>query len=222
MAYKTCVSIAEKTPKKIKQTLIKALKKSDYAEIRFDFLSPNLVPDTLQLIKKDFKKCVATLRPISEGGKFSGDEKNRVAIIKLISEYNPFLLDVEFNTLIKNKNLKNYLKNVETDILVSWHNFRQTPNISTLKKKLLQMKKFSNNIKIVTMAKSIYDASTILSLYNNNDVKLIAFSMGNYGRISRLLCLLLGSPYTYTSLGKPIAAGQFNVDEIKSIFMVRK
>ena len=222
MAYKTCVSIAEKTPKKIKQTLIKALKKSDYAEIRFDFLSPNLVPDTLQLIKKDFRKCVATLRPISEGGKFSGDEKNRVAIIKLMSEYNPFLLDVEFNTLIKNKNLKNYLKNVETDILVSWHNFRQTPNISTLKKKLLQMKKFSNNIKIVTMAKSIYDASTILSLYNNNDVKLIAFSMGNYGRISRLLCLLLGSPYTYTSLGKPIAAGQFNVDEIKSIFMVRK
>ena len=171
MAYKTCVSIAEKTPKKIKQTLIKALKKSDYAEIRFDFLSPNLVPDTLQLIKKDFRKCVATLRPISEGGKFSGDEKNRVAIIKLISEYNPFLLDVEFNTLIKNKNLKNYLKNAETDILVSWHNFRQTPNISTLKKKLLQMKKFSNNIKIVTMAKSIYDASTILSLYNNNDVK---------------------------------------------------
>ena len=222
MAYKTCVSIAEKTPKKIKQTLIKALKKSDYAEIRFDFLSPNLVPDTLQLIKKDFRKCVATLRPISEGGKFSGDEKNRVAIIKLISEYNPFLLDVEFNTLIKNKNLKNYLKNAETNILVSWHNFRQTPNISTLKKKLLQMKKFSNNIKIVTMAKSIYDASTILSLYNNNDVKLIAFSMGNYGRISRLLCLLLGSPYTYTSLGKPIAAGQFNVDEIKSIFMVRK
>tara|TARA_B100001167_G_scaffold153894_1_gene101242 strand:+ start:1309 stop:1977 length:669 start_codon:yes stop_codon:yes gene_type:complete len=222
MAYKTCVSIAEKTPKKLKQTLIKALKKSDYAEIRFDFLSPNLVPDTLQLIKKDFRKCVATLRPISEGGKFSGDEKNRVAIIKLISEYNPFLLDVEFNTLIKNKNLKNYLKNVETDILVSWHNFRQTPNISTLKKKLLQMKKFSNNIKIVTMAKSIYDASTILSLYNNNDVKLIAFSMGNYGRISRLLCLLLGSPYTYASLGKPIAAGQFNVDEIKSIFMVRK
>ena len=39
MAYKTCVSIAEKTPKKLKQTLAKALKKSDYAEIRFDFFS---------------------------------------------------------------------------------------------------------------------------------------------------------------------------------------
>jgi 3-dehydroquinate dehydratase len=38
MKFKTCVSIAESKPKKIKSELVKALKKSDYAEIRFDFL----------------------------------------------------------------------------------------------------------------------------------------------------------------------------------------
>ena len=222
MAYKTCVSIAEKTPKKLKQTLTKALKKSDYAEIRFDFLNPNLVPDALQQIKKDLRKCVCTLRPVSEGGKFEGGEKNRISIIKLIAEYNPFLLDVELNTLSKNKNLRRYLKNTGTDILVSWHNFKQTPSNSALKKKLTQMKKISNNIKIVTMAKSINDATRVLSLYKNNNTKLIAFSMGNYGRISRILCLFLGSPYTYASLGKPIAPGQFSVDEVKSIFARRK
>ena len=223
MIYKTCTSIAENTPKKIKQTLLKSLKKSDYAEIRFDFLNPNLVPDTLHLIKKDLKKCVGTLRPISEGGKFSGSEKNRISILKLIAEYNPFLLDIEFNTLRKNKNLQYYLKTRGTNILVSWHNFKQTPNISMLKKKLYQMKKFSNNIKIVTMAKSINDTSKILSLYDNNsDANLIAFSMGDYGRITRLFCLLLGSPYTYVSLGKPVALGQFSLDEVKSIFTPRK
>ncbi|KFM14238.1 3-dehydroquinate dehydratase protein [Marine Group I thaumarchaeote SCGC AAA799-O18] len=78
MIYKTCVSIAEKTPKKLKQTLSKALKKSDYAEVRLDFLNQNSVPEALQLIKKDLKKCVATLRPISEGGNFSGSEKNQL------------------------------------------------------------------------------------------------------------------------------------------------
>jgi len=46
--------------------------------------------------------------------------------------------------------------------------------------------------------------------------------MGNYGKISRILCLFLGSPYTYASLGKPIAPGQFSVDEVKSIFARRK
>ena len=222
MRYKTCASVAEKTPKRLKQTLAKALKKSDYAEIRFDFLNPNLVPDALQQIKKDLRKCVCTLRPVSEGGKFSGSEKNRISIIKLIAEYNPFLLDVELNTLSKNKNLRRYLKNTGTDILVSWHSFKRTPGISVLKKKLIQMKKFSNNTKIVTMAQSVNDATRVLSLYKNNNTKLIAFSMGNYGRISRILCLFLGSPYTYVSLGKPVAPGQFSVDEVKSIFTRRK
>ena len=223
MRYKTCASIAEKTPKRLKQTLTKALKKSDYAEIRFDFLNPNAVPDALQLIRKDLRKCVCTLRPVSEGGKFSGSEKNRISIMKLIAEYNPFLLDIELNTLSKNKNLQRYLKSTGTDILVSWHNFKQTPAISVLKKKLLEMKKFSNNIKIVTMAKSINDGSRILSLYKKSKgVKFIAFSMGNFGRMSRLFCLLLGSPYTYVSLGRPIAPGQFSLDEVKSIFTGRK
>ena len=222
MRYKTCASVAEKTPKRLKQTLTKALKKSDYAEIRFDFLNPNTVPDALQLIRKDLRKCVCTLRPVSEGGKFAGSEKNRISIIKLIAEYNPFLLDIELNTLTKNKNLRRYLKNTGTGILVSWHNFKQTPNISVLKKKLAEMKKISNNVKIVTMAKSINDATQVLSLYKNNNTKLIAFSMGNYGRISRILCLFLGSPYTYVSLGKPVAPGQFSVDEVKSIFTRRK
>jgi len=222
MRYKTCASVAEKTPKRLKQTLTKALKKSDYAEIRFDFLNPNLVPDALQQIKKDLRKCVCTLRPVSEGGKFSGSEKNRISIMKLIAEYNPFLLDIELNSLSKNKNLQRYLKSTGTDILLSWHNFKQTPDTSVLKKKLAQMKKFSNNIKIVTMAKSVNDATRVLSLYKNNNTKLIAFSMGNYGRISRILCLFLGSPYTYASLGKPIAPGQFSVDEVKSIFARRK
>jgi len=222
MRYKICASVTEKTPKRLKQTLAKALKKSDYAEIRFDFLNPNLVPDTLQQIKKDLRKCVCTLRPVSEGGKFSGSEKNRISIMKLIAEYNPFLLDVELNTLSKNKNLRRYLKSTGTDILVSWHSFKQTPSNSVLKKKLAQMEKISNNIKIVTMAKSINDATQVLSLYKNNNTKLIAFSMGNYGRISRILCLFLGSPYTYVSLGKPIAPGQFSVDEVKSIFARRK
>ena len=223
MTYKTCVSIAEKTPKKLNQTLAKALKKSDYAEIRFDFLNPNSVPEALHLIRKDLRKCVSTLRPIRDGGKFSGSEKNRISIVKLIAEYEPFLLDIEYDTLRKNNRLQRYVKNTGTNTLVSWHNFKQTPTISVLKNKLVEMKKFSNNIKIVTMAKSINDGSRMLSLYNNSkDVKLVAFSMGNFGKMSRLLCLLLGSPYTYVSLGKPIAPGQFSLDEVKSIFTIRK
>ena len=218
MKYKTCVSIAEKTPRRLKQVVKKTLKKSDYVELRFDFLKPEKIPEALEAVKDDLKKSVCTLRPKSEGGKFSGIEKERIAILKLIAEYNPFLLDVEFNSLKKNKSLVKYLKKTRTPVLVSWHDFKKTPSVQSLNKMLNQMVKFSKNIKIVTSAKLAEDPAHVLSLYARvSKISLIAFAMGEYGRISRILCLYLGSPFTYVSLGKAIAPGQFSLIEIKSI-----
>jgi 3-dehydroquinate dehydratase I len=222
MAYKTCVSIAETTPKKIHHALRQALQKSDYAEIRFDFLRPEQIPDTLQLVQKHLKRCICTLRPKSEGGKFEGTEQNRVSIIKLIAEYRPYLLDIEFLTISKNKSLLEYVRKTGTRVLVSWHDFKKTPKFSILNSKMQKMKKLSKNVKIVTMANSINDATIVLSLYRKQDESLIAFSMGDYGKVSRILCMVLGSPFTYVSLGKPIAPGQFSVDEVKSIIRLQK
>ena len=218
MKYKTCVSIGEKTPGAIKKTLKIALKKSDFVEVRFDFLKTEQVPVALEMIKKDLNKIVCTLRPKTEGGKFSGNEHERIAILKLIAEYNPFLLDIEFNTLKNNSQLANYLKSTKTKLLVSWHNFKKTPRSSELKNKVSQMSKFSSNVKIVCTAKSTDDAVRMLELYSKKGKNnLISFAMGDFGRISRILCLYLGSPYTYVSLGKAIAPGQFSVDEVKKI-----
>jgi len=223
MKHKTCVSIAEKTPDKIKKILKIALKKSDYVEVRFDFLKIKQIPEAIEMIKKDLSKIVCTLRPKTEGGKFLGNEKERIAILKLIAEYNPFLLDVEFNTLKKNSSFRRYLKSTKTNLLVSWHDFKKTPSSTELKKKMKQMSKFSSNVKIVCTAKSIDDTNRMLELYSKKGkISLISFAMGDFGRISRILCLYLGSPYTYVSLGKAIAPGQFSVDEVKKITNLKK
>ena len=223
MKYKTCVSIAEQTPLKTKKILKIALSKSDFVEIRLDFLKIEQIPETLEMIKKDLSRVVCTLRPKNEGGKFAGNEKERIAIIKLIAEYNPFMLDIEFNTLKKNSSLTKYLKSTKTKLLVSWHNFKKTPSSSELKKKISQMSKFSSNVKIVSTAKSTDDSTRMLELYSKKGKNnLISFAMGDHGRISRILCLYLGSPYTYVSLGKAIAPGQFSVDEVKKITNLKK
>ena len=223
MKYKTCISIGEDTPKKIRAKLKVALKKSDYVEIRLDFLKIEQVPIALEIIKKDLNRIVCTLRPKTEGGKFSGTEKERISIIKLIAEYNPFLLDIEYNTLKKNKELLKYLKTTKTKLLVSWHDFKKTPKSIELKNQINQMSKFSSNVKIVSTAKSTEDATRMLELYNKKGKNnLISFAMGDAGRISRILCLYLGSPYTYVSLGKAVAPGQFSVDEVNKIINLKK
>ena len=223
MKYKTCISVAEKTPQKVKQTLKIPLKKSSYVEVRFDFLKIEQIPETLEIIKKDLNKVVCTLRPKNEGGRFAGNEKERIAILKLIAEYTPFLLDVEFNTLKKNTQLRKYLKSTKTKLLVSWHDFKKTPNSVQLKSKINQMSKFSSNVKIVSTAKSTDDSTRMLELYSKKGkMNLISFAMGDFGRISRILCLYLGSPYTYVSLGKAVAPGQFSIDEVNKIINLKK
>ena len=222
MKYKTCVSIAEVSPKKIRTKLKEALKKSDYVEVRLDFLKKEQVPSALEIIKKDLNKIVCTLRPKTEGGKFEGNEKERISIIKLISEYNPYLLDIEYNTLKKNKELLKYLKSTKTKLLVSWHDFKKTPKNTELQNKIKQMSKFSCNVKIVSTAKSTDDSTRMLELYSKKGKNnLISFAMGDAGKISRILCLYLGSPYTYVSLGKAVAPGQFSIDEVNNIINLK-
>ena len=169
MKYKTCVSVAETSPAKLKQTLKIALKKSDYVEIRLDFLKPENIPQILEAVKQNLNKAVCTLRPKNEGGKFEGNEKERKSILKLIAEYNPFLLDVEFNTIRKDKNLSEYLKKSKTSLLISEHDFKKTPKLSELLSKINQMSKFSKNIKIVTTAKSTDDSTRVLELYSKKE-----------------------------------------------------
>ncbi|QUC63936.1 type I 3-dehydroquinate dehydratase [Nitrosopumilus sp. K4] len=223
MKHKTCVSIAENTPTKLKKTLKIALKKSDYAEIRFDFLKAEQIPKALNMVKAELTRAVCTLRPKTEGGAFEGSEKERISILKLISEYNPFLLDVEYNTIKKHKDLEKYLRSSKTKLLVSWHDFKKTPNSANLKNQLKKMSRHSSIVKIVTTAKTVDDSTRVLELYNKKGkTTLIAFSMGDAGRISRILCLYLGSPYTYVSLGKPVAPGQFSLDEVKKITNLKK
>jgi 3-dehydroquinate dehydratase-1 len=222
MKYKTCVSIAESSPNKIKIKLKTALKKSDYVEVRLDFLKKEQVPKVLEIIKKDLNKIVCTLRPKTEGGRFEGNEKERISIIKLISEYNPYLLDIEYNTLKKNKELVKYLKSTKTKLLVSWHDFKKTPKNTELQNKIKQMSKFSCNVKIVSTAKSTDDSTRMLGLYSKKGKNnLISFAMGDAGKISRILCLYLGSPYTYVSLGKAVAPGQFSIDEVNNIINLK-
>jgi len=213
MKYTTCATIPCSTPADTLDKLVRALRRSKYAELRLDFLDPDSVEDTLSKCKRYLKRTICTLRPRAEGGHFAASERERVSLLHKISEYGPHLLDIEYNTLRRRDKMMSGFG--DKKILVSWHNFAKTPCSTFLARKFQSMGEYSPNVKIVTTATSLLDSSRVLALYGiRQDTNLVAFCMGDLGRISRLVSMYLGAPFMYVSLGKPVAPGQYSLDEI--------
>ena len=201
LTERICVSIGAKTIKELSSSINKALELSDFLEIRFDFLDKLEIPSSLKIIESIKSKSVFTLRSPEQQGKFNGNELERLKILKMLYDTNPMLLDVEYDTISVDHSLNKYLKD-KSNVLISWHNFFNTPSNEFLEKKIYDMKRFSNNLKLVTMATTIKDSFRLLNLYDKfKDCNLIAFAMGDYGIISRILSTFYGnSPFTYASL----------------------
>jgi 3-dehydroquinate dehydratase-1 len=217
LTERICVSIGAKTIKEL-SSINKALDISDFLEIRFDFLDQSEISSSMKIIESIKSRSIFTLRSREQQGNFKGNEFERLKLLKMLYDANPMLLDVEYDTMIANNSLNNYLKD-KSNVLISWHNFSSTPSDECLEKKIYDMKKFSNNIKLVTMATNVTDSLRVLNLYDKfKDSNLITFAMGDCGVISRILCTFYGSPFTYASLEKSIAPGQLSVIEMRRIY----
>lgn len=110
----------------------------------------------------------------------------------------------------------------------SSHFFAGTPSDQVLRNTVEKCRKFGGEIvKIAAMATSEEDVARVLALYSSiastnsaaetqRPVELVAFSMGEIGKVSRLDCLKLGSPFTYAALNENEAAapGQWCYSEM--------
>jgi 3-dehydroquinate dehydratase-1 len=221
LAARICVSIAPKDAKSIIKEADRAFGLgADYVEIRFDFLSPDLLPEALEAAKSIKDRTVFTLRSTSQGGMFAGSEQNRLQWLFRLAEQEPMLLDVELDTLKSNDELADFLEKKKSPLLVSWHDFEKTPPSDSIADVLSEMRTYSNYVKIVTRAHNIEDSLMLLELYETAiGLFPIFFAMGEAGVISRLLCTLIGNaPFTYASLEKPLAPGQLTVQQMKKLY----
>ena len=214
--YDTCVTVSDATPRGMVASLRNALGVSRYAELRLDFLAPDDVREVLDASGDLLGRCVCTVRPRSEGGRFRGTEDERMGLLRLVAGYGPYRLDVEYESM------RGGGLDLDCDILVSWHDFDGTPDMPDLEGRMREMSGISPHVKIATAARSPGDPARVLSLYGGaGDTELVAFCMGEMGRISRLVCLYLGAPYTYVYLDRPVAQGQYSLADIRELAGLR-
>jgi 3-dehydroquinate dehydratase I len=193
-----------------------------FIEFRFDFLKEyDKLDKILEVISKHKNQSIYTLRPTNEGGQFPRNESERLTILKKLALAEPMLLDLEYRSVSKNNEFADFIDHNNVRTLISWHDFTGTPDKEFMVDLIDNMRVFSNYVKIVTTAKSIDDSINILGLYKliDSGINLIAFSMGELGIISRVLCSIVGnSPFTYATIEKPVAPGQLTMNQMKSIY----
>ena len=211
-----CTTIQNKTASQI----LEILQKTEMAEIRLDRCS--LTDDEIDTCFESDVPLVATCRvseimaadPSLSEIKASSICENRLCrAVKAGARY----VDVEIEApKYMSKRVRACAGEYGSVFIKSYHDFNGTDSYEALK---ALVEKCMHIVKIVTTAKNPEDADRVLRLYDEfAPGRLIAFSMGDAGRESRLQCLAKGSPYTYSALTEDDAAapGQWSADEMAS------
>ncbi|UJS22219.1 MAG: shikimate dehydrogenase [Candidatus Brocadia sp.] len=198
-----------------------ASKVADIIEVRLDYLKN---PDLKCILERRTKPVIITNRPVREGGRFDGSEEDRIAVLQLAIRLHADYVDIEHDSIHNLwRDTAHRIPANKTKIIVSYHNFRETPdNLISLYQRLSQSD--ADIIKIVTYANTITDNVKICRLLRQTSGQMISFCMGEYGMISRILYKRFGSYLTFASLrkGKESAPGQVSIQDFLATYQAQR
>jgi len=221
---KVCIPIVETTVEKALIAIKEVNRWADLIELRADYLKRVKLSLLLENRRKPF---IVTNRRKEEGGKHKGEERKRLTVLQEAIDLGADYIDVELAS--ERSSLQGLIRNKKgTQVILSFHDFRRTPSLKELQSLFGQMvRSGADVIKIVSFARSWEDNLTILSLIpfaKARRRKIVAFCMGEKGKISRLFSPFLGAAWTYASLSrvKASAPGQLTVREMKQVWEILK
>ncbi len=219
-----CVAVAASDTKSAIASVQPVIDLVDVVEVRLDGMQERQIPE---LCKGIARPLLLTNRAEWEGGVFKGSEEERLRPLLDGVRQGAAYIDLELKTTIQlRRQLLDAMQESQTRLIVSHHNFAKTPDSASLSEILRQQMESGADIgKIVTMAHDHLDVLRVLALqeeaYKNN-FPLIAFCMGEAGRLSRVVTLLLGGFMTYAALdaAQATAPGQLTVGELKTALTI--
>ena len=214
-----CISIAEPTMGGALRSIRNAARSADLIELRLDFLPD---ADLGSLLGQGNLPFVVTNRRQAEGGSFGGDERARLEVLRRALDQGAAFVDVEMASARQWQKMAG--RSTEGHWVLSHHDFGGTPSPAFLRGLFQRMAaRRPAVVKIVTMANSVEDNLSILSLIpyaRKRGERIVAFCMGEKGKMSRVFAPLLGAAWTYARLQgkKAIAPGQLTAAELKALW----
>ena len=230
LPVKTIVPITAKTKEQAiaQAKVIAANQDADLAEFRIDLLE--FAADSKQVIalghelKKVLgtKPMIATIRTHNEGGKLTiSDADYGKTYQAYLKQSFMDMLDVEmFRDQQVVKNTVKLAHDKKVLIVMSNHDFKQTPSEDEIVKRLLKQDELGADIlKIAVMPQSKQDVFTLmnakLKVSQQSKKPLLTMSMGKLGTISRIATANMGGSFSFGMIGEASAPGQIDVTQLK-------
>ncbi len=203
-----CVSIAESDF----ETCVNRIKEEQLAEVRLD--AGVFTTEQVKIIFSQPIPLIATCRDVP----FLHEKRLAILQQAITSGASYVDIEIESEPAYREALVKTARENNCT-IIISYHNFKETPSAEELSDIVLQAKKFNADIvKIACMVNAAEDNYTLLQLYPT-ELLLVAIGMGDKGMISRVMAPVLGAPFTFASPDKgiPTAPGQISKTAMKNL-----
>ncbi len=217
-----CVSIGRETIDDALSIADSVSSQADVLEIRLDYLA---LPAVSSFVNTLTTPLLFTNRPVWEGGEFSRDEEERLGPLLEAVAQNSGYVDLELLAPDdSHQKMRTALQESSTKLILSWHNFQDTPTREELVGRMALMQDKGADIgKIITTAHSHQDVLRVLQLQEVAEqlgFPLITFCMGRLGVVSRVATCNLGGYMTYCAVSSrdATAPGQLSVMTLREIF----
>jgi 3-dehydroquinate dehydratase-1 len=188
--------------------------------------------DSLQALKSLRSKIgniplIYTCRIDAEGGFKTIDRQTRLNLIQAsIRSKDLDIVDVEMcNDAAFIEDVRQAVRESEARLILSYHNFNQTPDEDAILGKLARAQEMGADIaKVAVMPKSYSDVLTLLGATlkarEKLGVPLVTMAMGAEGGVTRLAGGLFGSDITF-AIGKTASApGQIPIGQLRQALAV--
>jgi 3-dehydroquinate dehydratase-1 len=186
--------------------------------------------DALKALKKVMGAIplILTCRIDSEGGLKKIPPEARLELITAaIASGIPEMVDVELcNASEFIEAVKMACQNSGTKLILSYHNFTETPTETLICNKLVEAQdKGADIAKVAVMPKDYADVLTLLSATNRArtgavKIPMMTISMGPEGAVTRLAGGLFGSDITFAIGQESSAPGQIHIGDLRKAMPV--
>ncbi|MBI5681989.1 MAG: type I 3-dehydroquinate dehydratase [Deltaproteobacteria bacterium] len=205
------------TDNRNRQVFKKAVKEgADLLELRIDFFkNTEGISETIKWSRENCKvPIIGTVRSRIEGSKKLLTDRERREIFQNII---PFVdaVDIELSSKEIIEDVVNTAKGYNKKIIISYHNFKETPSDDKLDEIVKQSKKRGADIIKLAVMSMCYNDILRLANLTLKHKNIITISMGKMAKISRVLFPIFGSLITYGETGTISAPGQIPLKILK-------